>query len=136
MNRRPRIKPDPMMGRGYYIVDTYSPNEYLFGDGEWRTGVCKEYGNAFWPTREAAEDFLNNCTRDGWREQLKALNDPNEDDPGWWALSPDNRDSSKPLVWVCYDAEPFPQKGYRRFTGDTPEQAVNAAYKAIIGGES
>ena len=122
MNRRPIVRPDPTMGRGYYIVDDNNHNEYLYHDGEWRIGAFKENGDAFWPSLEAAEDFLSNRSAK-WEEKLKTLSFT-----GYflsWKHHADQWCVSKPL---SSDPDDY-------HNGHTPEEAVNAAYKAIIGGD-
>jgi len=57
---KPRIRPDFHLKRGYYIADSNNPNYYLYDDGKWRITVKAEGKNAFWPTSEAAIQFLAN----------------------------------------------------------------------------
>ena len=69
-----------------------------------------------------------------WKDQLKELNSTSID--GIWGCFPDwhIRDGD---IFVCCDVLEFANNDSFdfEFTGDTPEEAINAAYEAIMGGE-
>ena len=59
-----------------------------------------------------------------WQEQLKELNNRAREH---WTLYPEHGQ------WCVFDGESG--NLYSLFTGDTPEQAINAAYESVLGGD-